>query len=67
MLICSDCSAIMRCTKTGCDVVYNNMVVNRADEFQCPTCKKKVRNCRENPQPLFSFTTLEMPLYIEEK
>jgi len=41
--VCAKCNSEMICKKTGCDIVWNELVVTRADEYQCKICGTLMR------------------------
>ena len=66
MFVCVNCCTEMRCSKTGCDVIFNELVVYRGDEFECPKCGHKVRHCSEEKAPLFKRTHFDLPIIVWE-
>jgi len=64
--VCATCSKEMRCSKTGCDVVWNNLVVSRCDEYKCPACGTRMRVCNPPVIPYMKTTPLDAPITVME-
>ena len=68
MFVCSDCKVEMRCVKTGCVTVFNELVQYSGDEYECPLCQHRIRNLAKGHEPYKSenLNDLTRPIFVYE-